>query len=191
MSADPDLETQIRAAVEARDLTVAATIAVRGYGPSVLGYLRTVLGDSDGDEAFAIYCESLWKGLPGFRGESAFRTWSYKLAWGAVQRLRNEPQRRRNCRLESEQLESVVQEVRSTTPVHLRAETAAHVQRIREQLTADEQTLLILRVDRDLPWAEVADVLETNEATLRKRFERTRDKLRELARAAGLLPDPA
>ena len=85
-------------------------------------------------------------------------------------------------------MEAIAQEVRSTTAMHLRAETPAHVQKLREQLEPDDRTLLVLRVDRDLPWGEIASIVGTREATLRKRYERIKTRLRELAEAEGLLP---
>lgn len=50
----------------------------------------------------------------------------------------------------------------------------------------------MLRVDRELEWDEVAAVLSAEgapveAATLRKRFERLKDKLAERARQEGLL----
>ena len=58
-----------------------------------------------------------------------------------------------------------------------------------------ERPLLVLRVDRDLSWngARIAIVLGESgdgakaSARLRKRFQLVKDKLRELARAEGLL----
>jgi hypothetical protein len=55
--------------------------------------------------------------------------------------------------------------------------------------------LLVLRVDRGLEWADLAlvwaegegDDLRKIEARLRKKFQRTKDKLRRLAEAKGLL----
>jgi hypothetical protein len=73
---------------------------------------------------------------------------------------------------------------------------------LREQLPLEDQTLLILRVDRQLPWRELAlvmhdgdapapeaDQLEIVAARLRKRFQAVKDKLRKLAIAEGLLGD--
>jgi RNA polymerase sigma-70 factor, ECF subfamily len=65
----------------------------------------------------------------------------------------------------------------------------SEVQKLREQLTADEQTLLILRIDRALPWDDVAEIMDVDAASVRKRFERVKDKLRDLAKAQGLI-DP-
>jgi RNA polymerase sigma-70 factor (ECF subfamily) len=52
--------------------------------------------------------------------------------------------------------------------------------------------MIILRFDRGLSWTEVAQVLAAggapvDEAALRKRFERLKKRLRELAIAEGLL----
>jgi RNA polymerase sigma-70 factor (ECF subfamily) len=62
---------------------------------------------------------------------------------------------------------------------------------IRRSLDDDDQTLLVLRVDRDLAWRDIAIVLlgedaATEEvtkkaATLRKQFERVKERLRTLA----------
>jgi DNA-directed RNA polymerase specialized sigma24 family protein len=59
---------------------------------------------------------------------------------------------------------------------------------LRAELSPEDQTLLTLRVDRDLPWGDVADILDEAEPALRKRFERLKLRLRELARTHGLLP---
>ena len=71
---------------------------------------------------------------------------------------------------------------------------------LREKLTPEEQTLLILRVDRQMSWRDIATVmhdeeagepdeaeLKRNAAALRKRFERVKNNLRELAREQGLV----
>lgn len=185
---DIELEERIRERIAAGDIDGATTTALRGYGPQILGYLTAVLRDETrGDEAFATFSEDLWKGLPGFRGASAFRTWAYKLAWHAAARTAREPHRRRNVPLASSAVSAIVQEVRSATAPHLRTEVKSEVQKLREQLTADEQTLLILRVDRALPWEDVAEIMDVDAASARKRFERLKDKLRELARAQGII----
>ncbi len=85
------LERRIGEQLDLADLEAAATVAVRGYGPQILGYLRAALGPERADDGFSIFCEGLWKALPGFRREAAFVTWAYQLAWGAVQRVVADP----------------------------------------------------------------------------------------------------
>jgi len=86
----------------------------------------------------------------------------------------------------------VAAEVRSTTALHLKSEAKDAIARLREQLSPVEQSLLVLRVDRGLSWAEVSEVMSTPEDPLdsraaAKRFQRVKDKLRTLATEAGLL----
>jgi RNA polymerase sigma-70 factor (ECF subfamily) len=67
-------------------------------------------------------------------------------------------------------------------------------------LPQEDQELLMLRVDRDLPWDALAEVLRGDDeipltpdvrkreaARLRKRFQLIKDRLREMARREGLL----
>ena len=178
---DPALEQRIGEQLDRGDLEAAATVAVRGYGPQLLGYLRAALGPERADDGFSIFCESLWKALPGFRRESALVTWAYQLAWGAVQRVLADPARRRAVALTSGAMAAIAQEVRSTTAIHLRDETADRLARIRGRLDAAEQTLLILRVDRDLGWDDIATIMATDAPTLRKRLERLKQKIKRLA----------
>lgn len=181
---EPALEARIAACLDGDDLAGAATAAVRGYGPQLLGYLRATLGPERADDAFSVFCELLWRGLPRFRRESAFVTWAYQLAWGAAQRVLRDPGRRRRVTLSSEALAAVAREVRSTTGVHLRRETADRLAVIREQLAPDEQSLLVLRVDRDLAWDDIALIMGVDAATLRQRFARLKQKIKRLADVA-------
>jgi RNA polymerase sigma-70 factor, ECF subfamily len=168
-------------------------VALRGYGPELLGYLRAIVRtESDAAEVFAAVSEALWKGLPRFRRECTFRTWLYMLALNAARRHERDPYRRRGRRLATDEVSKLVAEVSSRTPVDASARTRSQVERLRAQLSRDENTLLILRVDRGMTWAEVGRVLARrgrrplDEAALRKRFERLKVKLRELARAEGI-----
>jgi RNA polymerase sigma-70 factor (ECF subfamily) len=63
---------------------------------------------------------------------------------------------------------------------------------LRETLTPEEQTLLHLRIDQALSWDEIAlvfgkDGSSVEAATLRKRFERLKERLAALARERGLV----
>jgi RNA polymerase sigma-70 factor (ECF subfamily) len=63
------------------------------------------------------------------------------------------------------------------------------VTRLRESLDPDEQTLLILRIDRQMAWTDIARIMggdapeaeSRQAATLRKRFERLKERLRSMA----------
>lgn len=196
------LEARIRGHCEAEHWGPAATAALEGYGPEVLGYLSAMCRtETDAAEVFSIFCEDLWKGLPGFRWHSSFRTWAYTLARHALYRLSRDPHRRRERNLalsQSPEVFQIVQQVRTTTMIHLRTETKNKFTALREQLEPDDRTLLILRVDRKLAWNEIARIMSEHDeptaeqikrraAALRKRFERAKERLRKLATEQQLI----
>jgi RNA polymerase sigma-70 factor (ECF subfamily) len=195
-----DIEAAIGAALEAGDFGAAATSAVRGYGPEILGFLIGVeRSESDASEIFSQFCEDLWKGLPAFRRTSSFRTWAYVIARNAASRYRRDPYKRRSRDLsELGPLSGVAEAVRDTTLTFLRSEVQDRMKALRDELAEDDRQLLVLRVDRELAWDEVARVfagddgppseeLARTATALRKRFERIKKKLRERAIEEGLI----
>jgi RNA polymerase sigma-70 factor (ECF subfamily) len=187
------LDEEVLALRERGEIEAAATLAIRALGPEVLGYLTALVHDaSEASEVFSQFAEDLWRGLAGFRGESSLRTWAYRLARHAALRQARDPFRRRGERLGTSRASALAGSIVASTVVRdeWRAQQLA---RLRRQLAEDEQTLLILRVDRGLSWGEVADVLagedgaRPDEPALRKRFERLKDKLARAAREEGLI----
>ncbi len=188
-----DLEPRILARLDQGDLPGAATEALRGYGPQVLGYLNAVLrNEDDAHDVFSQFAEDLWKGLAGFRRESSVRTWAFRLAWHAASRYARDPYRRRGRPILTTEASRIAEEVRSTASTYSPGGRADKLAQLRASLEPEEQTLLILRVDKGMPWEDVAEVLRSegepaSPAALRKRFERLKDKLGRLAREQGLI----
>jgi RNA polymerase sigma-70 factor (ECF subfamily) len=179
-------ENEIRRLIEEGDVAAATTRAIRLYGPEVLGLLVAVLRDEDdASDVFAEVSAHVWRDLPAFRWESSLRTWMYIVARHRLLAFRD----RRDQRLvplSRSPIDDVVQEVRTTTALHLRSEVKQAVTLLREQLDPDDRMMLILRIDRALSWREVADVMGVAEPALRKRFERVKTRLRDLAREHGI-----
>lgn len=185
------LEPRVLALLDAGDAGAAATAAIEGYGAAVHGYLRSILDDpDDAADAYAVWAEDLWRGLPGFRRECSLRAWAYRLAWHAACRLRRDPFRARGARLPTSAASRLAASVAASTIAT--GSRRAGLERLRARLPAEDRTLLTLRVDRELEWDEVAAVLSAegepvSAPALRKRFERLKVRLRELAREEGLL----
>jgi len=182
------LEERIRALSTAGELQQAATEAIRGYGPQILGYLRAIVrNEEDAADVFGLFAEDLWRGLPQFRWEGALRVWAYRLAWHAAARFSRDLYRQRGRRLRTSEISLLADSIRSSV-TERRSES---FERLRKALDQADRTLLILRLDKKLSWREVAQVLaapsEPSEAALRKRFERIKEKLAKQARAQGLI----
>jgi RNA polymerase sigma-70 factor, ECF subfamily len=188
-----DIEAEIRQRCAAADWSAAATLALRHYGPEVLGFLYAALGNQpDARDAFSLFSESLWRGLPGLRWQSSFRTWAYALARAALGRILRDPARRGRLVCLSEAPEALLQAdvTRTVTHPHLRSEVKTRVQRLRAVLDPDDQMMLTLRIDRGMPWRDIAVVMAGQDAPetevarqsalLRKRFERVKARLRNL-----------
>jgi len=185
-------DAELRALIASGEFERATEETIRMYGPELIGWLcSTFSAEADAHDAFSRMSEELWKSLRRFDGRCSLRTWCYMLARHAASRVRARPSTHR------EQLVSEIPSVmHAATQVwnttHRRDAHAADVYtQIRRQLDDDDQLLLVLRVDRNLAWRDIAHVMlgesaapdevAKRAAALRKQFERVKERLRELA----------
>lgn len=187
MADGADVEARVTGLLGAGDHRGAATEVIRGYGPRALGYLHRLLGnDTDAADAFSMFAEQVWRGMPNFEGRSSVKTWAFKAAWSAAMKVRDDAWRRLREGLPSSAASHLADEVRTNTA--LRFETLRQeLEVLRAELTAEDQTLLALRLDQELTWDEVAEVLSiegrtVDAVTLRKRYERIKARLAAIVR---------
>jgi RNA polymerase sigma-70 factor, ECF subfamily len=197
-------EDPIRTLCEAGRHDEATTAALRAYGDEVFRFLCASLkSEANASDAFSLFAEDLWKGLPKFAWECSLRTWSYTLARRAGARTMRKGWNRKAV-LGSTGLADAVAEVRTQTLAWLRTETKTKMRALRDKLDEADQALLMLRIDRGLAWDELARVfvetesedseldpeaLKREAARLRKRFQTVKDRLKELAKSEGLYGD--
>jgi RNA polymerase sigma-70 factor (ECF subfamily) len=197
-----EAEQRIRAAFDAGNLEASATAAVEAYGDQILSFIASRLNNErDAQEAFSMFAEDLWIGLPKFGWRCSMRTWCYALARNAATRYAKAPARRgaRNVPLSRPGvLSNMVETIRSATRGYQQTAVKDRFRALREQLDPEDQMLLVLRVDRELSWQDLAmtmsgdvdmsEELKARESTrLRKAFERLKVQLRRLAERDGLL----
>ena len=190
-------ELEIRKACDDRDYRTAATIVVRAYGPEIFRFLCAKLRNADlAAEAFSQFTEDLWRGIPGFANRSTARVWAYAVSRHAASRVIGIARReRRQVPLsEATQLSKLAHRVRTETMAFMRTEVKQHVEKLREQLSPDDQVLLLLRVNRGLKFKEIAEIvqyeggessqeaIDQEAARLRKRFQLLKERLRKMAR---------
>lgn len=200
-----EIDREIRRLFDAADFEGATTVAMRRYGPEIYAFLAAChRGGDDAGEVFSLFAENLWRGLPGFGWQSSFRTWAYAVARRTSLRYRRDAYRRaqRVKPLPESAVSRIAIEVRSETLPFLRSEVKNRITELRDALPPDDQELLMLRVDRQLPWVDLVQVLRGEDeaplegealkreaARLRKRFQLVKEQLRELGRREGLLGD--
>jgi RNA polymerase sigma-70 factor (ECF subfamily) len=204
---DPALaEERIRAAVDAGDKRRAATALLEAYGRELLGFLIARLRDHDmASEVFSQFTEDLWTGIEGFRWQCSARVWSYALVRHAASRYLKDAHRRRGRQVPLSRagpLSHLEEKLRTATRTVARTEARSRVAQLREALPPEDQTLLILRVNRKLDWKDIAQVmtyegevvsdaaLQKEAVRLRKRYQLAKEKLRRMAQEQGLIGPP-
>lgn len=201
------LEREARRLCQEGDAAGATAAAIRGYGPEILGFLSALhRREEDADEVFSLWSERVFRGIAGFGWECSLRTWAYTLARNVssnYQRDRRARERRAPPLGDSAALSAIEQEVRTETRPYLRSEAKQKLIELRDSLPPEDRVLLVLRLDKQLEWNDVARVmlggdegapaadaaaLKREAQRLRKRFQLVKERLVEEGRKAGLLP---
>jgi len=128
-----------------------------------------------------------YRALGGFRGDSAFYTWLYRIAVNtAKNHLESQGRRLPNLNLEPESAETLdgsenLREQATPERYLLSDEIAATVHRALEGLPADLRTAITLREVEGLSYEEIAELMDCPIGTVRSRIFRAREAIdREL-----------
>lgn len=197
-------EQEVRGLTEAEKHNEAVSRLIEGYGPEILSYLLSNMGNEDeATQAYSDFCVNALKGLPRFRWQSSLRTWSYRIA----ARCRADFYRFRHRRKaydhvglsQSPAIGEVAERVRTQTLQYVKTSVKDRFSDLRDKLKPEDRDLLVLHVNRKLTFNEIAEIqwegeeemteedLKRGAARLRARFHRLKGKLRELARKEGLI----
>lgn len=198
-NAAPGPDDLVRDDLARGDVEAALARTLDLYGVEIGGYLGARLrDDTAADEVFSDFAVDVWKGLPGFRFEASLRTWLYTVARRAIARHAAGGQRRRAHELPLSAAGPVSRlgaQAAESVRTWLRESAHDRLALLRASLDEADAELLILRVDRALDWRDIAviqgaegdEAIRKAAATLRKRFERLKQRLRREAEAAGIL----
>jgi RNA polymerase sigma-70 factor (ECF subfamily) len=124
-----------------------------------------------------------WRALGGFRGESAFYTWLYRIAVNtAKNHLESLGRRPPSLDLETEGLDTFdgsegLREPATPERHLLTDEIAAAVHRVLEALPADLRTAITLREVEGLSYEEIAEIMDCPIGTVRSRIFRAREAI--------------
>jgi RNA polymerase sigma-70 factor (ECF subfamily) len=194
-----DVDAELAQLLAAKAYNEVATRALELYGDEVYGFLIHHLGsEPDAAEVYGQMAEDLWKGLPTFAGRCSIRTWLYVLARHAAARFRRSPWNHRGRRTGDAKLDAAIAHQRTRTQPWQRTDVKDRFAALRETLDPDDRALLVLRVDRAMPWQDIARVtldidepdakaLKRETDRLMKRFQLLKDQLRRRGAELGIL----
>ena len=136
-----------------------------------------------------------WRSLSSCQFESSFSTWLYRLAPNTCLDYLRSLKRRPQCSLtvEDDEGEEQVLDVPDDAPTPeealLSAEEHARLVYALSQLDASQRQIITLRVVNDLSYAEIAEILDVKEGTVKSRLARARDNLRKKLLQIGNKPE--
>jgi RNA polymerase sigma-70 factor (ECF subfamily) len=191
-------DSEIKSLHEAGRYDEATTSVLASHGREIFGFMRARLRDEDAaKEAYSMFALDLWKGMPGFRRQCPFRAWAYAIARNAANR--HAGRARRELPWDDDAPPELLQLTRTATAEYLRTDVKSRFAELRDKLSEEDQTVLVLRVDKRMEWRDVASVLLGADASaadldreatrLRQQFRLLKQRLKSLARAEGLLSD--
>ena len=162
----------------------AFDLLVLKYQQKVAGLISRYLRDTN--EIMDVTQEAFikaYRALPGFRGESAFYTWLYRIAINTVKNyLVSQGRRPPGDDVEPEVAEQMdmggrLREVGTPESHLLSDEIARTVQRALDELPDDLRTAIVLRELEGLSYEEIASAMECPIGTVRSRIFRAREAI--------------
>ncbi len=170
---------------------------VARYQSRVFNLARSLTGnDADADDLAQDVFVRVFRGLRGFRGDSAFRTWLYRVAVNVVRSQLRRPSlfaflRRRDAD-QATPPGDPLDELADPGDVETSVVRRDAIDRALGQLTPALRLAVILRDIEGLEYREMADVLGVPIGTVMSRIARGREKLRPLlADLVGVSASPA
>jgi len=123
-----------------------------------------------------------YKSLPGFRGESQFYTWMYRIAVNTAKNHLASQKRRPTGSVDledAEHIEGGIYMQDNDTPEHelLREELAQVVSKALAQLPEEIRQAITLREMEGLSYEEIAEVMNSPVGTVRSRIFRAREAI--------------
>jgi len=131
----------------------------------------------DRDDLFQEIVIQLWKAWPGFRGESRFSTWMYRIALNtAISGLRRN--RHQTVYLEPSLFTDSLKDESDTTE---KEEKLATLYAAIRRLSELERAMIMLYLE-DKTYEEMEEILGVNQNSLRVKMNRAKEKLRRLTK---------
>ena len=162
-----------------RGETEAFEMLVRRHEKTIFNLVYRMLGDYD--EAAEVSQEvflSAYRAIGQFRGDANFSTWLYRIALNHTSTRRKTLIRRQQRNVAIEDTEPVRDLQPGPAETMEKKEIRERVQRALDNLEPDDATVILLRDLQDIPYEEVARLLEIPVGTVKSRLHRARQALK-------------
>lgn len=162
-----------------RGETEAFEMLVRRHEKTIFNLVYRMLGDYD--EAAEVSQEvflSAYRAIGQFRGDANFSTWLYRIALNHTSTRRKTLIRRQQRNVAIEDTEPVRDLQPGPAEAMEKKEIRERVQRALNSLEPDDATVILLRDLQDIPYEEVARLLEIPVGTVKSRLHRARQALK-------------
>ena len=162
-----------------RGETDAFEMLVRRHEKTIFNLVYRMLGDYD--EAAEVSQEvflSAYRAIGRFRGDANFSTWLYRIALNHTSTRRKSLGRRQQRNVAIDDTEPVRDLQPGPAETMEKKEIRERVQRALNNLEPDDATVIVLRDLQDIPYEEVARLLEVPVGTVKSRLHRARQALK-------------
>ena len=152
---------------------------VRSYSGLVYRVATRILGNDDAQDASQEVWIRVWRNLQGFRGESAFSTWLYKITVNTCLSERRKEQKRATREIGDElsYLPAPPSEEEDPETAAITEERREELMRALGRVRAEHRAALVLRHMEGLSYAEVAEILGVPDGTAKGWVSRGRAAL--------------
>ena len=159
----------------------AFTKLVQEHSRLVYWVASRVLGTEDAQDASQEVWIRVWRNIKGFRGESAFSTWLYRIAMNTCLSVRQKEGRREEREYGGDEMPYLPEppggEADPEASV-LSAERREEIEAALGHIRAEHRAALVLRHMEGLSYAEIAEVLEVPDGTAKGWVSRGRAAMR-------------
>jgi RNA polymerase sigma-70 factor (ECF subfamily) len=153
------------------------------HGDALTQYCRTWLGEALAEEVTLEVFLAAWRLLPQYRPEAPLRTWLFGIARHQCQQAyRNRARRQAIVVTFADEIRARTQAEAPPAPGHSleHEQLLARLEASLAQLPREERLIVILRYWKELPLAEMAEMMGLSPKTIRKRLQRAEQRLKEL-----------
>ena len=175
-------------AAEDRDLVIRAsegdigafTKLVRDNSSLVYRVALRMLGNDDAQDASQEVWVKVWRNIKGFRGESAFTTWLYRITVNTCLSARRKEAHREEREYSGDEMPYLPEPSGGDADPEaaaLSAERREEIQDALQHVRAEHRAALILRHMEGLSYAEIAEVLQVPDGTAKGWVSRGRAEL--------------